>query len=213
MQAIRLVTMFVLTVDQIRSRRHRDLVDATVAELSALPTRLPFTRTVGDEFQGALEDAPSVVDAILTLMRSGQWHVGLGIGEVVEPLPDDPRSARGAAFLAARTAVEQAKREPSHIQVTAPAAPAEAEDAASVLQLLGEVRSRRTAEGWEAVDLMATARQQAAVAARLGVSRQAVGQRLQAAGWAVEQRALPTVARLLQRADAVAGGQQGRRRS
>ena len=202
--------MFVLTIDQVGSRRHGDLVDATVASLSAVATRLPFTRTIGDEFQGALEDAPSVVDAILSLMRSGQWHVGLGIGTVTEPLPDDPRSAGGPAFLAARTAVEQAKREPSHLQVVAPAAPAEAADAATVLQLLAAVRDRRTAQGWEAVDLMAATGQQSEVAERLGISRQAVGQRLQAASWAVEQRALPTLARLLERADAVAGGQPGR---
>ena len=199
--------MFVLTVDQIRSRRHRDLVDATVEELSALRPRLPFTRTVGDEFQGALEDAPSVVDAILTLMRSGQWHIGLGIGTVAEPLPDNPRSARGPAFLAARTAVEQAKREPSHLQVVSLEAPVEAEDVATMLQLLATVRDRRSAQGWEAVDLMAAIGQQAVVAERLGVTRQAVGQRLQAAGWAIEQRALPAVVRLLERADAVAGGQ------
>lgn len=202
--------MFVLTVDQIRSRRHRDLVDAMVEELSSRPARLPFTRTVGDEFQGALEDAPSVVDAILTLMRSGQWHIGLGIGTVTEPLPDDPRAARGPAFLAARTAVEQAKREPSHVQVMSTEAPVEAEDAGTVLQLLGTLRDRRTAQGWEAVDLMAATGQQAEVAERLAVSRQAVGQRLQAAGWAVEQRALPTVVRLLERADAVAVGRPGR---
>lgn len=201
--------MFVLTVDQIGSRRRGDLVNATLQQLSAVRTRLPFTRTVGDEFQGALEHAPSVVDAILTLMRSGQWHVGLGVGTVTQPLPDDPRSARGPAFLAARTAVEQAKREPSHVQVVAPAAPAEAEDAAAVLQLLAAVRARRTAQGWEAVDLMGVLGQQAEVADRLGVSRQAVGQRLQAAGWAVEHRALPTLARLLERTDVVAGGQPG----
>nr|WP_294693626.1 hypothetical protein [uncultured Friedmanniella sp.] len=202
--------MFVLTVDQVRSRRGGDLVDATVSTLSAVRTRLPFTRTVGDEFQGALEDAPSVVDAILTLMRSGQWHVGLGIGTVAEPLPDDPRSARGPAFLAARTAVEQAKREPAHVHVVAPAAPAEAADAATVLQLLAALRERRTDEGWAAVDLMIAIGQQSEVAKRLGISRQAVGQRLQAAGWAVERRALPTLARLLERTDTVAGGRAGR---
>lgn len=202
--------MFVLTVDQVRSRQRRDLVEPTVAMLAALPTRLPFTRTVGDEFQGALQYAPSVVDAILTLMRRGDWHIGLGIGTVEEPLPEDPRSARGPAFLAARAAVEQAKREPAHVQVAAPAAPTEAADVAVVLQLLAAVRDRRTPEGWEAVELMAGAGQQADVADRLGITRQAVGQRLRAAGWAVEQRTLPTLAHLLDRADTVASGRAGR---
>ncbi len=197
--------MFVLTVDQMASRHSRDLVEPALARLSDLPTRLPFTRTVGDEFQGVLEDGQSVVDAILVLMRSGTWHVGLGIGAVEEPLPADPRSARGPAFLAARAAVEQAKREPEHVHVIAPTAPEEAEDAAVVLALLTALRARRTPSGWEAVDLMATSGQQTEVAQRLGVSRQAVGQRLQAAGWALEQRTLPVLSRLLDRADAASG--------
>lgn len=198
--------MFVLTVDQAGSRRHADLVPSTTAALAPLRPRLPFTRTVGDEFQGVLEDPVSVVDAILTLMRSRTWHVGLGIGAVEEPLPDDPRAARGTAFLAARRAVELAKRAPGLVHVVAPDAPAEAEDAAVVLQLLADLRDRRTDAGWEAVDAMAAGGQQAEVAERLGVTRQAVGQRLRAAGWALEQRTLPTLARLLERADVVAGG-------
>jgi hypothetical protein len=199
--------VFVLTVDQIRSRQRQDLVEPALDALRAVPTRLPFTRTVGDEFQGVLEDAVSVVDAILTLMREGGWHIGVGIGTVEEPLPDDPRSARGPAFLAARSAVDRAKREPTHVCVGAadPAA-VEGEDAEVVLQLLAALRSRRTDQGWEAADLMSATGSRTEVAARLGVTRQAVGQRLQAASWTTEQRALPALARLLDRADAAATG-------
>jgi hypothetical protein len=202
--------MFVLTVDQLGSRERSDLVEPTLHGLRAVPTRLPFTRTVGDEFQGALEDPVSVVDVILTLMRGAQWHIGLGIGTVDEPLPDDPRSARGPAFLAARSAVDRAKREPTHVCVVAeePAA-VEAEDAEVVLQLVAALRLRRSDQGWEAADLMSATGSRTEVAARLGVTRQAVGQRLQAASWTVEQRALPTLARLLGRADASASGPSG----
>jgi hypothetical protein len=197
--------MFVITADQVDSRENADLVGPTLARLAALPTRLPFTRTVGDEFQGALEDGASVVEAVLVLLRSRSWHIGLGIGAVEEPLPDDSRSARGPAFLAARAAVEQAKREPGRVHVLAPDAPEAAEDAAVVLQLLAALRDRRTAAGWEAVDLVMAGRPQSEVAEQLGVSRQAVGQRLQAAGWMLEQRTLPTLARLLDRADVTRG--------
>lgn len=197
--------MFVLTVDQVDSRENADLVGPTLAQLVNLRTRLPFTRTVGDEFQGALEDGASVVGAVLVLLRSRSWHIGLGIGAVEEPLPADPRSARGPAFLAARAAVEQAKREPGRVHVLAPDAPEAAEDAAVVLHLLAALRDRRTATGWEAVDLVTAGRPQSEVAKQLGVSRQAVGQRLQAAGWVLEQRALPTLARLLDRADVTRG--------
>ena len=43
---------FVPTVDQIDSRRQGDLVDPIIGELAGIEALLPFTRTVGDEFQG-----------------------------------------------------------------------------------------------------------------------------------------------------------------
>jgi hypothetical protein len=198
---------YVLTVDQVASRTRPDLVDATLTRLRPLPTVLPFTRTVGDEFQGLLGDPLSVLDAILVLMRDTSWHVGLGIGPVEQPLPaDDPRSARGAAFLAARSAVDRAKNEAAHLAVVA-AAPAEPEgiDVEAVLRLLAEVRRRRTDAGWEVADLAVQGLTQAETADRLGITRQAVQQRLRTAGWAAEESARPTVARLLARAERSAG--------
>src|SRR3712207_2242701 len=101
--------MFALTADQIESQARADLVDGVLDELSPVTTTLPFTRTVGDEFQGLLDDPVSVVDAILILMRTEQWHIGLGIGPVERPLPADPRRARGPALVCARAAVNAAK--------------------------------------------------------------------------------------------------------
>ena len=196
---------FVLTVDQIDSRRRGDQVDRTLAELARLSPRLPFTRTIGDEFQGVLENSSSVVDAILILMRAEDWHIGIGLGGVTEPLPADPRSARGDAFLCARRAVEEAKREPSHLRlVAAREIDHETADAEAVLRLLCAVWARRTASGWEAVDRVRQGRNQAEVATELRISRQAVGQRLAAAQWSAEQEVLPAIVRLLARADRVA---------
>ena len=196
---------FVLTIDQIDSRRHGDRIDAIVAELAPVRTRRPFTRTVGDEFQGLLDRPASVVDAILILMRGEGWHIGLGLGAVIEPVPSDIRTARGPAFVCARRAVEEAKTESSHLKlVAAREIDQETVDAETVFRLLAAVRSRRTPPGWEAVDLVREGRTHAEVSAALGISRQAVGQRLAAAQWAVEEAAIPTLARLLDRADRVA---------
>ena len=110
-----------LTVDQTRSRAGPDRVDEALALLAEVPTVLTFTRTVGDEFQGLLDDPVSVLDAILVLVRDSSWHVGLGLGPVDRPLPAaDPRRGRGEAFLAARDAVEHAKNDPLHLAVVAP---------------------------------------------------------------------------------------------
>ena len=193
---------FVLTADQIDSRRHGDLVDATLSQLAVVRTRRPFLRTVGDELQGLLDQPASVVDAILILMRAQQWHIGLGLGPVTEPVPAETRSARGPAFLCARRAVEEAKGEPSHLRVIAARGVAhEASDAETVVRLLAAVRSRRTPSGWQAVDLARKGHTHAEMSAALGITRQAVGQRLQAAQWTVEEATIPTLGRLLARAE------------
>ena len=71
------------------------------------------------------------------------------------------------------------------------------------------MRERRTEPGWQAVDLIAEGLTQAEIASRLQVSRQAVGQRLQAAQWSLEREARPLLARLLARAeDAATGAEQ-----
>ncbi|MGI3780164.1 MAG: hypothetical protein ACRYG2_05235 [Janthinobacterium lividum] len=197
---------YVLTVDQRDSRNTRDEVDRAVAELAGVSTLLGFRRTVGDEFQGLLDDPVSVLGAILGLMRTRTWHLGVGIGPVDRPLPadGDPTRAHGPAFVAARDAVEQAKSDPHHVAVVAPGAPDEAYDVKAVLDLLDTVRQGRTRAGWEVADLALAGLTQAASAERLSISRQAVQQRLRAAGWAAEDAARPTLVRLLARAQEAA---------
>ncbi len=193
---------FVLTVDQIDSRSSGDLVQDTVARLADVPTVLPFTRTVGDEFQGLLDTAVSVVDVILMLMRAAQWHIGLGIGSVQRPFTEpDPRAARGDAFLAARTAVERAKVEASHLAVNAVRPEPVADDVETVFRLVGALRGKRTDQGWEVVDLLSSGHTQQQAASRLDITRQAVSQRAHTAAWTLEQSAVPTLVRLLDRAD------------
>jgi hypothetical protein len=197
---------FVLTVDQRGSRSTADAVDPMVAELEGRPgitTVLAFRRTVGDEFQGLLDDPSSVLGAILTLMRSTSWHVGLGIGPVDLPLPEDgdPRRASGPAFVAARAAVDRAKSDAHHLGVVTAGGADEAHDVKVVLYGVHPAGRGGPAAGWEVADLAAAGLTQADAGERLGISRQAVQQRLRAAGWAVEDAARPTLVRLLARAE------------
>ena len=199
---------YVLTVDQISSRHRRDQVGATMATLAARFPQIPVTRTVGDEFQALFGPDPlSVVDATLTLMREGTWHVGVGIGRVEEPTPADLREARGPAFLAARRAVEEAKERPDPLRVVAtPPAEREAEEAEVLLSLVLALRTRRSPAGWAAADLSDQGLTQAEIGDRLGISRQAVQQRLAAAQWSLDVAARPVAARLLARAETAAAG-------
>ncbi len=195
--------VFVLTVDQISSRHAPDRVEPILAELSAIPTAVAFTRTVGDEIQAVLSAELSVVTAMLVLMRDGHWHIGVGIGEVDRPLPDESRRGRGSAFVAARAAVERAKTQPSHLAVESAdgSNQPDAADSEAVLRLIGAVRERRTPAGWQAVDLADQGLNQQQIAERLSITRQAVSQRLLTTHWATERAAIAAATRLLARAD------------
>ena len=87
----------------------------------------------------------------------------MGIGDVEVPLPDDVRAARGPAFFEARDAVNRAKKSSSRIAVSPT-------DAEAFIRLLVELRDRRSAEGWEVYDLLATGMTQRSVAHELGIS-------------------------------------------
>ncbi len=192
---------FVLTVDQRGSRRSRDLVEDALSTLKQLVHEplLPFERTAGDEFQGVLAESEAVVDAARLLLRIDAWRIGIGAGPVEEPLPRSTRSARGPAFVYAREALDAAKVRPQHVAVAAPH-PERAREADAVLTLIAAVIARRSTAGWAAIDLVEAGHTFAEAADILGVSRQAVGQRLTVALWQQERDARPVVARLLQEA-------------
>ncbi len=195
--------MFVLTIDQQGSTGHRDLVPellaALTAHLGAAQPVLPFDRTVGDEIQGVLDDPAVVLDLILFVLRRRGWSVGLGIGAVDHPMPAESRAAAGAAFVCARAAVERAKLKgavvPLAVEGPDPVAAGEIE---ALLRLIATLRDRRSARGWEVIDALATTGgRRKEVAAQLGISEQAVSQRLRAGLWAEEMAVHPVIIRLL----------------
>jgi hypothetical protein len=191
---------YVLTVDQKASRRGPDRVDAVLRELNdTVPAMLAFERTAGDEFQGVLGEPDLVVDVVLRLVRAGGWSIGVGAGPVQTPLPASTRAGAGPAFLSARRAVDAAQQRPSRLAVRG-AVPPDAGDAQAVLSALAVLVDRRSEQAWEAISLVEGGRTQAEAAGALGISRQAVGQRLAAGLWDLERELRPTAARLLTRA-------------
>ena len=204
--------MLVLTVDQRGSRREGDRVDELLA---ALADRVrpggrgvvrAFERTVGDEVQAVLDDPGLGVEVALHLLRLGRWSVGVGVGPVDEPLPASARAGSGAAFVRARTAVERAKSRARPVPLAVvTGGPDEGKGSEAVLTLLGSVLERRTVAGWAVVDALAAlgvGATQEDVARHLGVTQQAVSQRLRAALWAEEIAVRPVAARLLAEGDA-----------
>ncbi|MGY2066582.1 hypothetical protein [Blastococcus sp. SYSU DS0619] len=191
---------FVLTVDQRASRRGPDRVAEVLDRLNAeVRAVLAFERTAGDEFQGVLATPETAVDVALRLVRLGGWSIGIGAGAVQSPLPSSTRAAAGPAFLSARRAVDAAKQRSVRLAVRG-AMPPDAADAQAVLSALAVLVGRRSEQAWEAIELVEDGRTQAEAAAALGITRQAVGQRLAAASWELERELRPTAARLLGRA-------------
>lgn len=194
--------MFVLTVDQKGSRRSGDRVDDLLRRLAASPGPYVrgFERTAGDEVQGVLEDPATVVSLTVDLVRSAHWSVGIGIGAVRSPLPASTRAGHGDAFNLARTAVTRAKSRPAGVAVDGTDAELAAY-AQSALDLLAAVVHRRSERGWAAVDLADQGLTQAQIGERLGISKQAVSQRLQAAEWHLEPGGRALSVHLLSEAD------------
>ncbi|MBA2739216.1 MAG: transposase [Nocardioidaceae bacterium] len=198
--------MFVLTIDQRGSRRADDRVPELLAGLAAAPdvrAVLAAERTVGDEVQLVVDDAASVVAAVEICWRLGDWTLGVGVGAMDEPVATSTRAARGSAFLAAREAVERAKRTPARLSIVQSSIdgggdPYAADRAEAALWLLVAIESRRTRRGWQVVDAVRAGGSQRVAAAELGVSEQAVSQVLQAAGFAQTERGRALAAWLLE---------------
>ncbi|CAN5438178.1 hypothetical protein BH10ACT10_BH10ACT10_29900 [soil metagenome] len=181
----------VLTVDQRDSRTGDDGVPDLLDLLGRDPAPAvvrPFQRTVGDEVQAVLDDAEAVVEAVGRILRTGHWSIGLGVGEVEQPLPPDSRAGRGAAYLHARDAVTRAKNGPHRLCVVA-TDPAAAERLETVLWLWAGLVERRTDRGWEVYDALRDGLSHAEAGQRLGVTQSAVTQRTQSAGLVDERRA------------------------
>jgi len=188
-----------MTIDQRGSRRDGDRVPALLTLLAGVPAVLRFERTAGDEVQGVLDDPGVVVQVVRRLVRNGGWSIGVGAGPVQTPLPGSTRAGAGPAFVLARNAVEAAKRRPVRVAVRGAVAEPAA-DAQAVLTALAALVERRSEQAWEAIDRVESGRTQAEAAAELGVTRQAVSQRLAAGLWDVERDLRPAAARLLLRA-------------
>jgi hypothetical protein len=193
--------MFAITADQVDSRHRDDLVEGELIELARIggsQLLLPPDRSAGDELQVATSDARTALDLVLHLTRREQWSVGLAIGEVRHPLPEATRALAGSAFVLARGAVEAAKKRQLRfaLEIEAGRHP----DAATLqplIELLLQLRARRTAEGWELADLLRDGLTQKQAAERLGITPQAVSLRAQSAQLRIEVAAQAALTTLL----------------
>jgi hypothetical protein len=198
--------MFAITADQVDSRHSDDLVEGELSELTRIGAGrllLPPDRSAGDELQVATEDPATALELVLHLTRGERWSVGLAVGEVRHPLPQATRALAGSAFVLARTAVETAKKRP--LRFALQIEPGRHPDAATLqplIELLLQLRSRRTPEGWELAGLLqespGTPRaSQKQAAETLGITPQAVSLRAQSAQLRLERESISALIVLL----------------
>lgn len=196
--------MFVITADQVDSRHSADLVSPAVAHLDDVfkaGLALPVDRNAGDELQALVVDSATAIAMVLELTRTGDWSVGLGAGDVERPLASSTRETRGPAFIAARAAVDSAKKSPLRFAFRdgTPSRQTDATDIEALMLLLLSVRDRRTEQGWQVYDLLAQGRTQREAADILGITPQAVSDRMSAAQVRIDLEAHAPLSRLLSR--------------
>ena len=173
----------VVTIDQRRSRRSADSHGIKLAErLNALPDVLisrSFEVTVGDELQGVLTLPGHLIPVLRVIARQGGWWVGIGIGQV-EVWGESARLSTGTAFVRARRAVDRAKKVAWGVAVEG-AGGRRVDELDRAIALWITLLQTRSERGWETVELRLQGLTEPEIAAQLGITQQAVNQRLRTA--------------------------------
>lgn len=207
--------MYVVTIDQRGSRDADDLVPGLLEALAEIPCAAAFERTAGDEVQGLLTEPAAVRRALLVALRGGQWHCGVGAGEVDDDsYASGTRAGRGPAYLAARDAVEAAKGLSSSVAVRVPAAAtseavAWAADCEAVWGLTAPLVLDRTEAQWRVVDAVDRSPTQAAAAHELDITPASVTGALRLSRIREERAAYHALDRLLAGAHTASTGATG----
>ena len=147
---------------------------------------VPLRITLGDEFQG-LAKKPSacpriIYDARLHLSPL-RCRFGVGIGMVVSGLADTTLEMEGPAFSLSREALEVAKKQKGRLTVYRTEDRILEEAANTVSILIDIVQSAWTSKQWEAVRSYTASGDLAAAGADLGITPQAVSDRLRMTHW------------------------------
>ena len=194
--------MHVIALSPPRGHRGGDPLPALQEALAPLGLRRPPERTVGSAEIALADRAETAVDAVRLAAELGTWEVGIGVGPVEQPLPEETRAVGGLA-VAAATAALRASRATGQVALSVRAADARHEataaDAEAVLRLVGWMIATRNPGQWRAVHALrehpgATQRELARI---LGITQQSVSRAVKTSGWREESAAGPLVVRLL----------------
>lgn len=130
-----------------------------------------FTILGVEDIRTRVDSAAALTDLVLALLSDNNWAIGIGI-DTVAWCEESATRAVGARA--------------GQVKVRAATEGTEAFDIEATFALLAHVLSKRTLEGREATSLVRRGYNQNEAAEQLGISKQAMSQRLQAAGWVAE---------------------------
>ena len=193
-------------IDVVGSRRITDRKTFAAAmratanrlnELFAPALAEPFLHTAGDRIEGALTD-PAQAPLCLSVMRETlapvHLRAGIGIGSVKQVR--DASIASRDAYEIARRALQLVARDRG---LTRYLGTGDAGDIllGAICRLVDPLILARTHKQWEAVSAYRSLGHQREVAARLGVTRQSVGDRLNAGHYRAVEEADAAIATFL----------------
>lgn len=175
-----------------RATNRAELVRNSAEALSTLPGVADFEVLGVEEIRTTSEEAGAVCDVVMALLSDGQWAVGIGVaplraGDAEISAAGQEIDSRNRAIRAAELSLPQRCRAGVVTARVDPDVTGHAgTNIAAAFQLLGHLLAKRTVEGREATSLVRSGLNQNEAAAELGISKQALSQRLYAAGWQVE---------------------------
>ena len=171
-----------------QERRRGEYVAKSADALSSLPGVSTFEVMGVEDVRADVDTAEHALNLVMALLSDGDWAIGLGI------------TSHGRGVHAASEAVGTRPAQVGVVVDTRNPGTA-ADDIAAAFALVAYVLQKRTLEGREATGLVRRGLNQNEAARELGISKQAMSQRLQAAGFQAEQAGWRLALNLITRAE------------
>lgn len=176
-----------------REKARATVVERSAEALSSLPGVAGFEVLGVEDIRSTVADAEAALNLIMALLSDGNWAIGLGIADGTGRSAPSDASTTATAAVGTRAGQVRVIVDRQH-------ATTEAADIAATFALMAHVLHKRTYEGREATSLVRRGMNQNEAAATLGISKQAMSQRLQGAGWPAEQAGWQLALNLITRA-------------
>lgn len=177
------------------------LVQQAAAALTALTDGEPFEFVGIEDIRTTVTTAEQAFQLAAAVLTTGEWSVGIGISSSQADKEPALNLATAAIKHVTKPGVVKCK-----LGKRSPAAATAAQAVSNAFLMLAYLLARRTDEGREATSLMRKGMTQKEAAAQLGISKQAMSQRLAAAAWTTEVAALELILPLLEQAALIADG-------